>query len=96
MLHVHIFLGSLYLGVSACTKKSLLIFTTDLNNKLSFRCAEFTIDYMLCSQSTAQTGKQSSSPGKWAKRAREGSSQKLSTNLLLKAAGGTSESPKAV
>lgn len=45
MLHVHIFLGSLYLGVSACTKKSLLIFTSGLNNKLSFRSAEFTTDY---------------------------------------------------
>lgn len=45
MLHVHIFLGSLYLGVSACSKKSLLIFTSGLNNKLSFRSAEFTTDY---------------------------------------------------
>lgn len=53
---VHLPGMSLYFGVSACIEKSLLIFKTGLNDKLSFGSAEFTIDvYTCCAQGTQGT-----------------------------------------
>jgi len=53
---VHLPGMSPYSGTSACTEKTLLIFKTVLNNKISFVSAEFTLDaYTRRAQGTRST-----------------------------------------